>query len=142
MQQPATILAEGTKIRTHNAIPFRVPWSGVRRCNTTGTIEGVLGGMGGDVYQVRHEDGMVGGYCWDEFELADERGLSRKFDATPEQLRTNPLLKAARVSGMTEEQVVELLTKENAELKTRLFDALAKASPREVVLLAEQRLRE
>lgn len=72
MDCPLKILPEGTKIRTHAALEqhsdFRINYSS-RRQDEIGTIKGCVGGMGGDVYWVRHEDGSSGAYCFTEFEL-------------------------------------------------------------------------
>ena len=41
-----------------------------RKPNQTGTIAGVVGGHGGDVYWVKPDDGgEVAAYCFSEFEL-------------------------------------------------------------------------
>jgi hypothetical protein len=73
MEQPATILPEGTKIRTHAFLPNRPELPGERTPNIVGTILGVLPGTGGDVYRVRQDDGGIGSYCWDEFEIVSAR---------------------------------------------------------------------
>lgn len=67
MEQPEYILEAGTRVKTHEALKHNLP--GVRRTNVAGSINGVVGGMGGDVYWVEHEDSTRGAYCFDEFEL-------------------------------------------------------------------------
>jgi len=67
MKQPECILETGTRVITNNLRSY--PLSGVRRKNAPGKINGVVGGMGGDVYCVEHDDGTRGSYCFDEFEL-------------------------------------------------------------------------
>ncbi len=67
MEQPAIILSDGVKIKTHDTLKHNFPYA--RRTSATGAIDGVAGGYGGDVYWVRHEDGVSAPYCFDEFEL-------------------------------------------------------------------------
>lgn len=75
MKEPKYILQDGTKVITHVVLH---PTTGMliaadklanRRANTPGTVVGVVGGHGGDVYWVRHEDGTVAAYGWPEMEL-------------------------------------------------------------------------
>lgn len=42
----------------------------VRKVGVTGTIVGYVPGHGGDVWWVRHEDGEIGAYVFNEFEKA------------------------------------------------------------------------
>lgn len=76
MQQPATILARGTLIRTHAELEDSRGFLVVpkhlraRRPDAPGIIDEVVPGHGGDVYWVQHEgvaDHAV--YCFSEFEL-------------------------------------------------------------------------
>jgi hypothetical protein len=71
MKQPEYLLNTGTRVRTHDH-EFTCALPGVRRRNAVGKIKGVVGGMGGDVYWVDHDDGARGAYCFDEFELEPE----------------------------------------------------------------------
>lgn len=76
MKQPETILPHGTKVRTHDVLG---PTAGMmvgpvnmsmRRPAAMGTVHGIVGGHGGDVYWIRHEgDAPAAPYCFDEFEL-------------------------------------------------------------------------
>lgn len=76
MNQPATILPSGTRIRVHATID---PLAGMlaihgrRKPGAVGEIHGVVGGYGGDVYWVRHSRDSVDilPYCFDEFELEE-----------------------------------------------------------------------
>lgn len=78
MKQPETVLQQGTKIKTHeklnephgmllgaNALENRAP-------STVGSIMLPAPGHGGDVYFVKHDEGVVAAYCWDEFELEEQ----------------------------------------------------------------------
>ena len=67
MNQPEYILETGTRVKTQETLTHNPP--GTRHTNAAGSINGVVGGMGGDVYWVEHEDGTRGAYCFDEFEL-------------------------------------------------------------------------
>lgn len=80
MKQPEYILEKGTKIRTHETLGSTVGLGvhvghiRARRSNVQGTITGVVGGHGGDVYFVRHEAPFSFGwveaaYSFQEFEL-------------------------------------------------------------------------
>lgn len=71
MKQPDTILEIDTRIVTHAELgayadldrnPYRCP-------NKPGRIGNIVGGMGGDVYVVKHDDGTSAPYRFDEFEL-------------------------------------------------------------------------
>jgi hypothetical protein len=77
MKQPEFILKNGTRICTNRELGqtrgLLVSEShlAARKANTVGTIHGVVGGHGGDVYFVAHLDGLCAAvYCFDEFELA------------------------------------------------------------------------
>lgn len=79
MQQPPTILDTGTRIRTHARLGSTAGMNVAsvhldQRCaDTPGTITGVVGGCGGDVYWVMHEGcGPSAPYCFDEFEVVKE----------------------------------------------------------------------
>lgn len=78
MRQPETILPHGTKVRTHDVLG---PTTGMiispaslamRKPGAVGTIHGIVGGHGGDVYWVQHDGDMspAAPYCFYEFELA------------------------------------------------------------------------
>lgn len=77
MQQPTYILNNGTRVRTHatlgttEGMNVAAVHRAQRRPNAEGTIAGVVGGCGGDVYWVRHGGcgDVVAPYCFDEFEL-------------------------------------------------------------------------
>lgn len=76
MQQPAYILDNGTRVRTHatlgDARGMNVAQVHIdqRVANAEGEIVGIVGGCGGDVYWVMHEGcGPSAPYCFDEFEL-------------------------------------------------------------------------
>ena len=78
MNQPKYILDQGTRIRTHaklgttqgmNVAAIHIDQ---READAEGTIAGVVGGCGGDVYWVTHEgSGPSAVYCYDEFELVE-----------------------------------------------------------------------
>lgn len=74
MQQPATILEKGTKIRTHKELGTTKGMglsSAIlenRQPDAVGAIRGPAPGLGGDVYLVDHNENIAA-YCWDEFEL-------------------------------------------------------------------------
>ncbi len=78
MKQPETILENGIQVRTHETLTHN-DLPGIRRPNVCGNIARVMGGMGGDVYVVQHDDGMQGAYCFDEFELESDQS-SRSTD--------------------------------------------------------------
>lgn len=42
----------------------------IRTPETNGTVQSYVGGHGGDVWWVTHEDGSVGAYAYNEFERA------------------------------------------------------------------------
>lgn len=75
MDQPATILENGTAVRTNTQL--EIPQSMIampslianRRPDSQGMITGVVPGHGGDVYWVKHEDDKVAPYSFSEFEL-------------------------------------------------------------------------
>lgn len=81
MEQPKETLKEGTRIVTHakmyEADDIRVAYTHLseRRANAPGIIKGVVGGHGGDVYWVAHDndpaDTPWAPYCFDEFELEE-----------------------------------------------------------------------
>lgn len=125
MEQPATILPPGTKIRTHARLLDRPELPGERAPNVNGTIIGVLPGFGGDVYRVQQDNGGVGSYCWDEFEL-ETRPPSRRFIPTPDQRAHDATLRAFGDAGITEEQAVATLAEMLRETKKRLADLMAK----------------
>ena len=77
VQQPEYILKNGTKVVTHSRLDdtggllIKPKHLEVRKPNQKGTIAGVVGGHGGDVYWVQHDGNEeVGAYCFTEFELA------------------------------------------------------------------------
>jgi hypothetical protein len=76
MNCPATFLKNGTRVRTHETLGSMrgmmptVEQLEARKPNVAGEIAGVAGG-GGDIYWVKHDDGVLAPYCWSEFELAD-----------------------------------------------------------------------
>lgn len=78
MKQPETILPNGTRVRTHKELKYSDSLGGSRREDESGTINGVVGGMGGDVYYVDHGNGTWGAYCFDEFELETESDSARE----------------------------------------------------------------
>lgn len=41
-----------------------------RKVGITGIVKGWVPGLGGDVWWVEHENGIIGAYCFNEFELA------------------------------------------------------------------------
>ena len=77
MKQPDIILSAGTKIISHNLLNNdALAGSNVKRHHLDsrgptkkGSIKGVVGGCGGDVYWVTHPDGGIAAYGWWEFEL-------------------------------------------------------------------------
>lgn len=75
MQQPRTILEEGTRIRTEqkigttNGMVAMPSLTNNRRVDALGRIRGILPGHGGDVYWVTHDDGTVAPYAYEEFNL-------------------------------------------------------------------------
>lgn len=71
MEQPKYILDTGTRIRTHATLRHSDHF-GARHPDKPGKIAGVVGGMGGDVYHVDHDDGARAIYCFDEFEREGE----------------------------------------------------------------------
>lgn len=76
MKSAGDTLPTGTRIRTHAVLGTTTGMMvasqhlTARQPDTLGTINGIAGGHGGEVYFVAHE-GTVGAYCWDEFELAE-----------------------------------------------------------------------
>lgn len=92
MEQPTTILPDRTKVRIHDKIERRSGLPGRRPAAVEGIVEGVVPGMGGDVYYVAH-GGEVSAYCFDEFELvvSHEERL-----AVGTRIRTNDTLAAGR----------------------------------------------
>jgi hypothetical protein len=77
MDEPKTILEKGTRIRTSkilgssNGMCVRLEYIDNRRKDALGIIGGVVGGHGGDVYWVEHDDGKMAVYGWMEFDLED-----------------------------------------------------------------------
>jgi hypothetical protein len=75
MKEPAAVLADGTKIKTCDIIGstsgmiIRADYLAARTPSKSGTIRGWVGGHGGDVYWVEHDDGTRSAYGWWEFEL-------------------------------------------------------------------------
>lgn len=74
MNQPKYLLDNGTRVVTHDKLGSADgmsagPRYSPRRASAPGVIAGVVGGHGGDVYWVRHDDGETAAYCFDEFEL-------------------------------------------------------------------------
>lgn len=88
MKQPKYILPVGTRIITHDEL-FNKPEFGLtatlhglvvaRKQGAKGSIWGVVGGAGGDLYWVDHEDGTRASYCFTEFEL-DTSEMPSRFD--------------------------------------------------------------
>jgi hypothetical protein len=75
-QAPKYILPDGTKILTNDALEdtggLLIASTHERaRCpSAEGTIRGVVGGHGGDVYWVEHSGTPpLAAYCWSEFEV-------------------------------------------------------------------------
>ena len=71
MKQPSEILSKGTRVIIRGKLdtpcyPMNLT---DRRPGASGTIAFTVGGFGGDVYRVDHEDGSFGAYCWSEFDL-------------------------------------------------------------------------
>jgi hypothetical protein len=78
MNRPDTVLPSGTPVRTHKTLhategfPVAPKHVEARRADAPGTIEGLVGGHGGDVYWVRHPGaGVLAPYGFYEFELGD-----------------------------------------------------------------------
>lgn len=77
MEQPDYLLEAGTKIKTHETLGqtkgflIRQDYLDNRKPNTEGTIRGIVGGHGGDVYWVENEDHSIAAYMFTEFELVD-----------------------------------------------------------------------
>lgn len=78
MNQPTYILDNGTRIRTHTKLGTNQGMNVAaihidqREADAEGTIAGVVGGHGGDVYWVQHVEtrgDTTAPYCFDEFEL-------------------------------------------------------------------------
>jgi|HubBroStandDraft_5_1064220.scaffolds.fasta_scaffold1300916_2 hypothetical protein len=75
MKVPEYILRIGTRVVTHARLGstrgFIVAQKllEARRPSALGLIWGVVGGHGGDVYWVKHDDGTGAAYMSDEFEL-------------------------------------------------------------------------
>ena len=74
-EQPSVILESGTKVRTDKTLTsnprmmIKPQYLDNRRANALGTLKGIVGSHGGDVYWVEHEDETIAAYCWSEFEL-------------------------------------------------------------------------
>lgn len=76
MDSPRYVLDNGTKIVTHDHLdstggmminPLHL---GARKPGAKGVIRGIVGGHGGDVYWVGHEEGQpLAAYGYTEFEL-------------------------------------------------------------------------
>ncbi len=77
MEQPKYLLKHGTRIKTHERLGstagmlIKQTYLDQREPNSTGYIAGIVGGHGGDVYWVQHDNGKQAAYCFDEFELDD-----------------------------------------------------------------------
>src|SRR4051812_44052293 len=77
MKQPTFILQTGTPVIIHRSLAkdatggmmIKTEYLEARTAGATGKIVGVVGGHGGDVYWVQHDDGKKAAYCFDEFEL-------------------------------------------------------------------------
>jgi len=76
MNQPTYLLPNGARIRTHaelgstRGMMIVDKHLAARAPNSVGTIVGVVGGHGGDVYWVEHSiGGDAAAYCFTEFEL-------------------------------------------------------------------------
>ncbi len=82
MREPEYILANGTKVVTHAELSTTSGFLinpvhlSARKPSAAGVIAGVVGGHGGDVYWVKHEDGgPVAAYCFTEFEIEGKEPL-------------------------------------------------------------------
>lgn len=86
MQEPESILSNGTRVRTDRTLGSTVgmlvkqQYLDARRSNAEGTIKGWVTGHGGDVYWVQHDDGTVAAYGWMEFELVLKTRIQRVSD--------------------------------------------------------------
>jgi hypothetical protein len=75
VKEPEYILRNGTRVVTHDrlggtgGIFVAQKFLEARRPSALGLIWGVVGGHGGDVYWVKHDDGTGAAYMFDEFEL-------------------------------------------------------------------------
>jgi len=85
MKQPAQILADGTRVVTHERLEstggmlIKRQHLDARRANQPGVIKGWVPGHGGDVYWVQHDgDGPAAAYCFTEFELEEQEGDEKK----------------------------------------------------------------
>jgi len=89
VNQPSSILENGTWILTQSRLSdvevgtfLRAEYLLTRTPNVRGQICGVVGGTGGDIYWVQHEDGLKSAYGWWEFDLAlDLAPATAKTDA-------------------------------------------------------------
>jgi hypothetical protein len=87
MNEPETILPNGTRIRTSNPLDstagFMVKEKHLqaRKPGAVGIITGIVGGHGGDVYWVAHFDtDVTAAYGWMEFELEPAKNPCPKCD--------------------------------------------------------------
>ena len=77
MDEPREVLKPGTIIRTHDVLGgttgllIKAEAIEARRSGATGIIGGYVAGHGGDIYWVKHDDGVVSAYGWREFNLVD-----------------------------------------------------------------------
>jgi len=100
-------LPTGTRIRTHAVLGTTTGMMvasqhlTARKPDTLGTINGIAGGHGGEVYFVAHE-GTIGAYCWDEFELAEQVD-TREVPAPP---RFEQAISAALSAGILPGDIV------------------------------------
>lgn len=75
-EAPSYIFNNGTKIQidpilgSTAGILVKQQYLDARKPGVAGTIKGWVGGHGGDIYWVEHEDGTIAVYGWAEFELA------------------------------------------------------------------------
>ncbi len=80
MQQPDTVLSPGTRVYTaatlESAEGLWLQHCDARRPEALGRIQGVVGGYGGDVYWVKHDDGSIAPYSFTEFDLYAESKTS------------------------------------------------------------------
>lgn len=74
MKEPEYILPNGTRVVTHEYLGstggmlVAQKFLDARRPSALGLIWGIVGGHGGDVYWVKHDDGTGAAYMFDEFE--------------------------------------------------------------------------
>lgn len=121
MREPNVLLEPGTEIVTHKTLG---PTSGFlvgllylqhRTPNVKAKIAGIVGGHGGDLYWVTHDDGTQSVYCYTEFELASPTpcvhewqhrcgkcGASSEFDGLTETERTGVLKTFNRIAELVE----------------------------------------